>query len=304
MATVRINDDITTNQDVMRGGIRKVFDTTGGAALTESSVMYNMVSNNDYINRDFRMAQLDHGGKVPEGVQIPIQDPKFDVKLDYKQAKWGTGFRITMEMKKFNKIGEMERLTKSLKKVMLETKDVELAKLWNSTAGTYTGYSGVVLGSASQLTLDDAATGYDNLGSEALGTTALQNALYYFDTLVDDQGNSSPKRPDTLYYQPTLQWTANELMRSSDKPFEFSNTINTYKDWDLKLFNFHRITSVTGWGMLCKKDDEYDVNCFTSHEPDMVFEGPFDTTRDTLVTSAQMFQFGFGDPRCVYIGNT
>jgi len=304
MAVVRTNWDTTSNQDALRGGIRKVFDSTGGDILVESHMLYNMVGTDEYINRDLRVGQLDFGGSVPEGQQIPIQDPKFGQKLDYTQAKFGTGFRITMEMKKFNKIDEMERLSKSLRKVMKEGKDVELAKLWNSPTATYTGFTGVVLGSASQTTLDDAATGYDNLGSEALSTTALQNALYYFDTIIDDQGNADPKTPDCLYYEPTLQWTANELMRSSDKPHEFSNTINTYKDWDLKLFNFHRLTSSTAWGMVAKKDSGYDVNCFTSHEADLVFEGPFDTTRDTLVTSAQLFQFGFGDPRTVYIGNT
>ena len=304
MATVRTNWDTTSNQDALRGGIRKVFDTSAGAALSESKELYNMISTNDFQNRDLRVAQLDFGGSVPEGTQIPIQDPKFGQIKDYEQAKFGTGFRITMEMKKFNKIGEMERLSKSLRKVQEEMKDVELAKLWNTPTGTYTGFTGVALGSASQTTLDSAATGYDNLGSEALSTTALENALYYFDTCVDDVGNASPKRPNMLVYQPTLQWTANELMRSSNMPHELSNTINTYKDWDLKLFNYHRLSSATSWFMVAKGDDAYDVNCFTSQAPDFVFEGPFDTTRDTLVTSVQMFKFGFGDPRTVYVGNT
>jgi len=304
MATTRINWDTTTNQDAIRGGVRSVFDSTGGAALTESSVLYNMMGTDEYIERDVRVAMLDHTGKVPEGQSIPIQQPKFGQKYDYTQEKYGTGFRITMEMKMFNKIDLINRLTRSLKKVMLETKDVELAKLFNSPTATYTGFTGVVLGSASQTTLDTASTGYDNLIGAALTTTSLQDALYYFDSLVDDQGNTAPKRPDCLYYEPTLQWTANELMRSSDKPHEFSNTINTYKDWDLKLFNYHRLTSTTAWGMAAKKDEAYDINCFTSKNPDIVFEGPFDTSRDTLVTSAQLFDWGFGDPRCICIGNT
>ena len=304
MATVRLNWDTTPNLDAVRGGIRNVFDSTGGAALVESGEMYNMVTTGDYINRDLRRAGLDYGGEVAEGVQIPIQDPKFGQKLDYTQAKFGTGFRITYEMKKYNKIDEMKALTASLKKVQLEMKDVELAKLWNSPTATYTGFTGGYLGSASQTTLDQASTGYDNLGSEALGTTALQNALYYFDTAIDDQGNASPKIPTMLAFQPTLQWTAYELFKSANMPHELSNTINSYKAWDMKLFNYHRLIAATKWFMLAKQDDGFDVNCFTASSPDFEFEGPFDTTRDTLVTSIQDFQFGFGDPRCVYVGNT
>ena len=305
MATVRTNYDTTSNKDALRGGIRNVFDTSDRAANVYSSPLYNMTTTDEYIVRDLRVAQLDYSGKVPEGTQIPIQDPKFGQKLDYQQEKWGTGYRITMEMKKFNRIDQMKRLASSLKCVMLEGKDVELAKMWVSpTSSTYTGFTSVVMGSASQTTLDDAATGYSNLGTSALSTTSLETAEYYFDTLVDDIGNTAPKKPDMLVYQPTLQWTASELFKSAGMPHEESNTYNSQKDWSMKLYKYHRLTSTTSWFMLARKDKDYDINCFTSMAPDFEFEGPFDTTRDTLVTSAQMYDYGFGDSRCVYVGKT
>lgn len=302
MATVRTSWDTTTNLDALRGGIRKKFDSTAGDLLLESEQLYNMISTDEYISRDLRVAGLDYGGAVGEGVQIPIQDPKFGQKLDYKQEKWGTGFRITMEMKKFNRIDQMESLSASLRKVMREGKDVELAKLWNTTASTYTGFTGVALGSASQTTLDDAATGYSNLGTSALSTTSLETAEYYFDILVDDVGNISPKTPTLLVHHPLLQWTAAELLKSPLMAHENSNTYNSQKDWNLKPMNYHRLTSSTAWFLIARKDSAYDINCFTSMTPDFEFEGPFDTTRDTLVTSAQMYKYGFGDPRAVYVG--
>ena len=303
MATVRTSIDTTTNKDALRGGLRNVFDTSDRDANIYSSPLYNMISTNEYITRDLRIAGLDYGGKVGEGVQIPIQDPKFGQKLDYTQEKWGTGARITMEMKKFNHYDQMKRLVKGLKTVMLEGKDVELAKPWVSpTSSSYTGFTSVVMGSASQTTLDDAATGYANLGTSALSTTSLQAAEYYFDTLVDDIGNTAPKVPDMLVFQPTLQWTAQELFKSALMPHEESNTYNSQKDMNLELYKYHRLTSTTAWFMLARKDSDYDVNCFTSMAPDLVYEGPFDTTRDTLITSAQMYDYGFGDARCIFVG--
>jgi len=305
MATVRTNIDTTSNKDALRGGLRNVFDTSDRDAMIYSSPLYNMISTNEYINRDLRVAGLDYGGKVLEGQQIPIQDPKFGQKLDYQQEKWGTGARITLEMKKFNKIDQMKRLIKNLKCVMLEGKDVELAKPWVSpTSSTYTGFTSVVMGSDSQTTLDDAATGYSNLGTSALSTTSLQTAEYYFDMLVDDIGNTAPKTPDMLVFQPTLQWTAAELFKSSQMPHEMSNTYNSQKDWNIEMFKYPRLTSTTSWFLLARKDRDYDVNCFTSMAPDLVYEGPFDTTRDTLVTSAQMYDYGFGDARCIFVGKT
>ena len=303
MATVTTHIDTTSNKDGLRGGLRNVFDTSDREANIYSSPLYKMSTTNEYITRDLRVAQLDYGGKVLEGQQIPIQDPKFGQKLDYTQAKWGTGGRITLEMKKFNQYDQMKRLIKSLKCVMLEGKDVELAKPWVSpTSTTYTGFTGKAMGSDTHTTLDDAATGYDNLGTSALSVTSLEAAEYYFDTLVDDIGNTAPKTPDMLVFQPTLQWTAKEIFKSPLMSHELSNTYNSQKDWDIDLYKYHRLTSTTAWFLLARKDPDYDVHCITSMAPDLVYEGPFDTTRDTLVTSAQMYDYGFGDTRTIYVG--
>ena len=303
MATVRTNLDTTTNKDALRGGLRNVFDTSDRDANLYSKPLYNMITTNEYIERDLRVAGLDYPGSVGEGAQIPIQDPKFGQKLDYTQAKWGTGARITMEMKQFNKINQMKRLIHDLKMVMLEGKDVELAKPWVSpTSTSYVGFTLKAMGSTTQTTLDDAATGYNNLGTSALSTTSLQTAEYYFDTLVDDIGNTAPKVPDMLVFQPTLRWTATELFKSALMPHEESNTYNSQKDLNIELYSYPRLTSPTAWFLIARKDRDYDVNCFTSKSPDLVYEGPFDTSRDTLVTSAQMYDYGHGDSRCIYVG--
>jgi len=68
------------------------------------------------------------GGKVEEGEEIPIYSPKFGSVKDYEQEMYAMGFRITHKMKKFNKVGLMEKLTKSMKRAMIELKDVEIFK--------------------------------------------------------------------------------------------------------------------------------------------------------------------------------
>jgi hypothetical protein len=72
----------------------------------------------------------------------------------------------------------------------------------------------------------------------------------------------------------------------------------------MELFPYHFLTSTTAWGALAKKNSKYDVNMFTLMQPDMDIKDAPDNTRDTVVTSLQYFTHGYGDPRCVYVGNT
>jgi hypothetical protein len=39
-------------------------------------------------------------------------------------------------------------------------------------------------------------------------------------------------------------------------------------------------------------------------EPDLDIKTADDNTRDTVVTSVQFFDYGFGDPRMYFCGNT
>jgi len=301
---IRTDFDTTTNKDLFRGGLRKIFDSTLQEVEVAYKGMYNTHSTDKRIERDLRMAGLPLAESVAEGANIPIADPKLDTIKEYTQAKYGSGFRITYEMKRFNEYGLMKKWTRSLSRAQKITKDIEAHRLWNSPTATYTGYDTQVLGYASHTCLDDSSSTYDNIVSAALSTTSIESALYYFKKLKDDQGQTVSYKPDTLYFEPTLMFQVDELLGSAKKPWEESNTTNVYTKFGLKPFDNIRLTSTTAWGVLAKNDPDYDVNIFTSLEPDMRVQDAPDTTQDTIVTSKQLFVYGFGDPRLVLIGNT
>jgi len=74
--------------------------------------------------------------------------------------------------------------------------------------------------------------------------------------------------PTHLVYNPKLHFTAKQIVGSDYVPFEESNTINIVPEMKLTLFEDPRITSTTMWFMLAK-DDNFDINVFTSQEPDL-----------------------------------
>ena len=302
---IRVNWDGSSNKELFKKLIEGIFDNTDREALKEYPNMFKTQTSNEEYIRKLRMAGLPLGAEVAEGEGIPIYAPKYGGTKDWTQKSFGLGFRITDRMKRFNKWGLMEKFTKSLKKSQVETKDVELAKVWNNvTASTYaTTYDGHVIGQSGQHCLDDAGTTYTNILSAALSNAALESALNYFDYLYDDQAQIMTAKPDTLYVNYSLRISSAKILRSDNVSGEMSNTINVFPDWNLKTFVYHRLISTTAWGVLAKNDENFDVNVWTAMEPDLKVKDSPDQTRDTIVDSLQYFTYGVGDPRCVYVGN-
>jgi len=297
--------DSSTGKESFRKLVKNHFDSTARKAVVQSPKLYNMRDSDLLFERDLRTASLPPGAAVPEGGRIPIYSPKFGGTKDYNQAEYGLGFRVSWMMKKTNQMGYVKKWTTSLSMRQKELKDTELAKLWNSPTATYTGFDSQVLGYALHTCLDDSSTTFSNIGSAAISVAALESAEYYFDIMKDDQGTSfmTPIKGGLLYFQPTLKYTVMEILRSTGKPHELSNTYNYWED-RFEPYPYIRLTSTTAWGLCAIKSDLYDVNCYTLAEPDVETFNPTDGTRDTVVNSHQAFSWGFGDARCVYIGNT
>lgn len=301
--------DTTANKDLLkRGSLWTIFDTTVRKAQTYSSGMYNMLTTKDEYERDQRMAGLDSAQELAEGQNIPVQTPVLGTSKTYTQRQFGTGFRMTFRMDFFNKYSLWSRWAKDLGKVMTEAKDIELNVLWNNpTSTTLTcgvGFDSLALASDSHTGLKPGTTddNYDNYLNSGLSYTSLESARYYYKTLIDDMGQLMGAIPDTLYYEPTQHFTVIELLGSEGKPHEFSNTKSALGEMSIKPYENPRLTSTTAWGLLAKGDDNFDVNCFTAMEPRMFTKDAPDNTQDRICTALQMFTYGWGDSRCVYVG--
>jgi len=254
-------------------------------------------------------AGLELPGMIAEGQNIPIQNPVLGGSKTYTQQRMGTGFRVTHAFDRFNKYALVNRWTKMLSRVQKEGKDVEIHRMFNAPTATTAivgaGYDTLDLAEAVHTGLATGSSDdYDNLLSAALSTSAVESAWYYFDTLIDDMGIYMGARPNILFYEPTLHFTANEIFKSVGKAHELSNTINVLnKEMDLQLYRNPRLSSTTAWGMIAK-NDRYDVNVLTSQASEVFMKDAPDNTRDKIVVSDQYFDYGFGDPRMYYQGNT
>ena len=304
--------DTSTGKESLKTLTRTWFDSTDRENLIEWKSLCKDLKSSDDFERETRTAGLGAMQELVESQNIPLEEAKFGQTKDYKQVAFGNGFRITDRMKRFNKIGLMEKLTRSLKKTMAEGKDIEIAKMFNNmtttTAPGQAGFDTLCLANDSHTCLDDAGTTYDNYLDSDLATGSYESALAYFDALYDDQGNIFVGKAKKLVVNKSLRVKAYQITGADKKPFEQSNTkydLNSYYGFDVVPFVYHRFSGSTAWMVIGDvADADYGPRVYTALEPDLDTKDGDDRTRDTVVTSIQYFKFGFSDPRLVFVGNT
>jgi hypothetical protein len=307
---VTIHSDPTSNKDLLKTGIRTVFDNSDVKAINDHPQMFRTVSVKDYEVSDFRMAGLGAMSKTGDGEPAKMEAPVFGTRKDYQQEKYTNGFRVTDMMQKYNRIQLVERLTRDLKKTMIEGKDEEVFKLYNSaSATTYaSGFDTLALASASHTCLYDTDVTYSNYLNADLTTAAYESAIkYFYSGIYSDRGKILPRTPKKLCVNPTLVVKAHQLTSADRKPFEQSNTLykpDQYFGFSVSPFGTVRLTSSTAWFLIGDTGDElFGPTVLTGMEPDLKTEDAYDTSGDIRVFSAQHFDYGFGMPHDVYVGD-
>jgi hypothetical protein len=262
MSIQRLSFDNTTNSDLLKeGALRQIFDDTSKEGEVYYKTLFNDKTTDLYKVVDLQMGGLTAPGEIVEGEAIPIQKPTLGTEKTYTQRFFGTGFRMTWAMNKFNKYDLWQKNAKQLAKVMKIGKDIEIHVLLNSPTSTSltcgVGFtSAVALASASHTGLNPNTTAdnYSNIASAALGVTSLQSMRYYFATLTDAMGTHMGAKPTDLFFNPTLWFSVQELLGSANKPWEQSNTKNYLGELGLKPYEYPLLTSTTRWGVISKTD--------------------------------------------------
>ena len=299
----KLSFDESTNKDLLvKGSLEELFNSTDRSKFVEYPNVFKEVKVDVLTHRNLRLAGLPQGGEVQDGVNIPTYDPVYGGTKEHTQKRFGSGFTYTTMMKKFEQYDIIGQLTRHLKVTQYEMKDIEVAKLINApTATTYgSGFDGFALLYASHPCLDEDTTTFSNLATADLSRSSLLDAYIYFDTIVDDQADMNPGKPNKLIVPPQLRFTAKELLGSTNVPYEQSNTTNVLPDMNLSTFVYHRMTDDDAWFLADTTHEKYGLTVWTSQEPDIVVQDSPNTARNTYVTSQQMFSYGFDDSRYIY----
>ena len=234
----------------------------------------------------------------PDGSEIIYDDPISPISKAYTYAVRGLGYRIHDRLWRNDLYGEVEKLEGGLRDAAIDDVETAAFSIFNNAFGTTnTGFDGLQLCSTAHTRLDGGPTWANRPSTdEALSLSALHNGITTMRKTKNDRGRPRIVKPQKLLIPLDLEFTAKELLRSTQIPGSANNDDNVVREYNLSLVLSPYLTSATAWFLL---GDKHDLNWFWRFKPETGSEEDFDTA--TMKRKVrQGYTYGFGEARGVY----
>ena len=264
----------------------EIFDTETSDRAFEEEVMLS----------GFAQAQV-----KPEGSGVTFDNAQETFTARYSHETIALAFSITEEAIEDNLYDRLaSRYTKALARSMANTKQVKAANVLNNAfSSSFTGGDGVELCSTAHPTI--AGTFANELSTSAdLNETSLEQSLIDIAALTDERGLKIAARGVKMIIPSELQFTAERLMKSSQRVGTADNDINAIASMGMipqgyVVNNFLTDTDA----FFIKTDVPNGLKMFVRSPIKTAMEGDFDTG-NVRYKARERYSFGFSDPRGIF----
>ena len=264
----------------------EIFDTENSDRAFEEEVMLSGFAN---------------AAVKPEGSGVSYDNAQETYTARYTHETIALAFAITEEAIEDNLYDRLaSRYTKALARSMANTKQVKAANVLNNAFNTnFAGGDGVELCSASHPTI--AGTYSNELATSAdLNETSLEQSLIDIAAFTDERGLKVAARGMKLIIPSELQFTAERLMKSSQRVGTADNDINAIASMGMipqgyTVNNFLTDTDA----FFIKTDVPNGLKMFVRSPIKTAMEGDFDTG-NVRYKARERYSFGFSDARGIF----
>jgi len=237
----------------------------------------------------------------PEGSGVVFDNAQETFTARYTHNTIALAFAITEEAIEDNLYDRLaSRYTKALARSMANTKQVTAANVLNNGfSASYPGGDGVALFATNHPTI--AGTFQNTLTTAAdLNETSLEQALIDINNFTDERGLKIAARGIKLIVPAQLQFTAERLMKSSQRTGTADNDTNAIRSMGLVqegyvINNFLTDTDA----FFIKTDVPNGMKQFVRAPIKTAMEGDFDTG-NVRYKARERYSFGWSDPRGMY----
>jgi hypothetical protein len=189
----------------------------------------------------------------PEGTGTTYEDLVDYAPIRATMVSRGLGFRVTREARDDEMYDIINQAPASLSRSVRQTREaVGISPLNNAFNASFPVIDGKAL-CAVDHPLKGGGT-FSNKLSADLTATSLKAALIAADKWIDDRGMNIMVRMENLWVPSDLQWKAEEILRSSQMPYNWDNTVNVLRG-KLTPHVLHYLTSLTAWFVGSSKND-------------------------------------------------
>ena len=244
-------------------------------------------------------------GQAPvkgEGAAIVYDTAGEAFTARYTHNTIALAFAITEEAVEDNLYDKLSaRYTRALARSMSNTKQVTAAStLNNAFSSSYTGGDGVSLINSAHPTTGGGNWSNTLATAADLNETSLEQALIDIAGFIDERGLKVALRGMKLIIPPSLQFTAERILKSEQRVSTSDNDINALKSGGYMPQGFtvnHFLTDTDAW--FIKTDAPNGMKHFVRSPIKTAMEGDFETG-NVRYKARERYSFGWSDPRSMY----
>ena len=235
-----------------------------------------------------------------EGTGVSFDNAQETFTARYTHETLALAFAITEEAIEDNLYDRLaSRYTKALARSMANTKQVKAAKVLNNAFGTANGGDGKELLATDHPIV--SGTEQNELTTAAdLNETSLEQALIDIAALTDERGLKIAAKGMKLIVPSALQFTAERLMKSTQRVGTADNDINAVVSMGMIPQGYavnHYLTDTDAW--FVKTDVPNGLKHFVRAPLKTAMEGDF-TTGNVRYKARERYSFGFSDWRGIF----
>jgi hypothetical protein len=235
-----------------------------------------------------------------EGTGVTFDNAQETFTARYTHETLALAFAITEEAIEDNLYDRLaSRYTKALARSMANTKQVKAAKVLNNAFGTANGGDGKELCATDHPIV--TGTEQNELSTAAdLNETSLEQALIDIAALTDERGLKIAAKGMKLIVPSALQFTAERLMKSTQRVGTADNDINAVVSMGMIPQGYsvnHYLTDTDAW--FIKTDVPNGLKHFVRAPLKTAMEGDF-TTGNVRYKARERYSFGFSDWRGIF----
>lgn len=215
------------------------------------------------------LQEIAEGGKVSYGEALQPVTRRYDF------VTRGLAYKITRKLWENDEYAQVREFERALRRATDD--DIEqfafgiLNQGGNTTVSA--GFDALPLFSASHTRLDGGPV-QSNTASTALSLASLKDAVIAFKKFKDDRGRPYRSMPNRLVIPVDLEYTAEEILGSPDRPDTANRAVNALRkdrlSWESSLY----ITSSTFWALL---GPNHDLNVLWRNRPMTKSKEDFET---------------------------
>lgn len=267
----------------------------------QHKLVYDVFNSDRSFEEELRVTGLGLAQTTQEGSGVPM-----DTMQESYVARWNhetvkLGFQVTEEAMEDNLYQSLsERGTRSLARSFAETKQIKaMSKLNLGFTSETSGDGQYIFDTDHGLVNGGVNANRPNAGAD-LNETSLEAAIIAMSAWTDDRGLLINARPTRLIIPAALEFTAERILKTEQRPSTMDNDINALRSTGripggYAVINY--LTDTNAWFL--KTDISNGFKMFQRISLKKGMEGDFDTG-NVKYKGRERYSFGVADPLGMY----